>query len=57
VFAFAFVAPAADGQQNAASVMADMRSGLVVTYQVSGNDGPEVAARLRAPLGAYSVWM
>ena len=55
ILAFGVVGLAGRDQQDAAYVTADMGGGLAVTYQVTGMTGPELAARLRGPLGAYEV--
>ena len=55
VLAFGVVGRSSRDQQDAAYVTADMGDGLAVTYQVTGMTGPELADRLRGPLGAYEV--
>jgi hypothetical protein len=55
VLAFGVLALAAQNQQNAAYLTAEMGNGVAVTYEVKGMTGPELAARLRGPLGHYGV--
>jgi hypothetical protein len=52
---FGVLALAAKNQQNAAYLTIDLANGLAATYQVAGISGPELAARLRGPLGVYGV--
>jgi hypothetical protein len=53
--AFGVLALAAQNQQNAAYLTVEMGNGVAVTYEVKGMTGPELAARLRGPLGECGV--
>ena len=52
--AFGVLALAAKNQQSVTYLTADLGT-TVVTYEIRGMTGPEVAAQLRGPLAEYGV--